>query len=99
MIDLRNDIIHNTSTIDIEKHYNIETIHSNSGKQLVLVEILFRDVSTNGKYKTKFGSKYLVEDGNHFDLFLSSCIKNLRYLFKQFHVSLSDDFFHIIENN
>ena len=91
LIEIRNDIIHNSSTIDIEKHYYIDIIHFSDDSKIALANIFFRDTDELGKAITTYGNKYSVKSEIGFDIFLSSCIKNINYLLKEFQIYMLDE--------
>lgn len=91
LLDIRNDIIHNSSTIDIEKHMYIEVMNLNNSKHFIVFNLYFRDYDEYGKKIEFYGDIYQVEQKNNFEVFLSNCIDKTSNIVEKFQEYILDE--------
>jgi len=84
LVDIRNDIIHNSSTIDIEKHMYIEVMNIKNSQQFIIFNLFFRDYDEYGRKIEFYGDVYQVEQKNNFEIFLSNCIDKVANVTEKF---------------
>lgn len=82
---IRNDLIHNIGTIEIERNqylgFGTSCINNH---RLCYLYIPMRDVDENGSLKHKNGRKYFTSQENDMDVFLSSVLKNMNFFVREF---------------